>query len=481
MSLFEGFYWRSLNARARQSASFTIPFTPYRLDSFQIRADVVSSSDIPSMNPDHGIDVRVNGGTSVRIEGDGYQRHSVTSTVGGVAAPAVLQTLRVYASGVPGASERPEWFSEILVDGIVVNGPAEPILTQGRLRGVITVGQEGAQLRVSNVGRSGAFVVDTTTWLLQRMSSGVPSVTVRTGASRSNAGWIDEPLPDHWDVAVSFNDTTVSWSDTKGTSLGIASSTGVTFVQEMSADDVITAITSAPDDAVIALVHAGGAPSGKLIDLLNRRGSPVRTIDSVWTWVGSGGTSISTYFGNESSCGTVAQVPASWSNRITAHCDVTTPGNRYVVIGAGQGIERSRVRRSHLVNLSAQRETLAMSDVVVITHQSLRASADRWAAYRSKSSNLTISVVDVEAVFDEFDAGRHSPESMRAFLASVWNSRSDRVLSHAVLVGSASWDVRGVLGSGGRTVGQAATTGLDFSTIRMMWPYRSSSYRGSQC
>jgi len=452
MSLFEGFYWRSLNARARQSASFTIPFTPYRLDSFQIRADVVSSSDVPSMNPDHGVDVRVNGGTSVRIEGDGYQRHSVTSTVGGVAAPAVLQTLRVYASGVPGASERPEWFSEVLVDGFVVEGSAEPILTQGRLRGSIAVGQGGSQLRVSNVGRSGAFVVDTTTWLLQRMRPGVPSVTVRTGASRSNAGWIDDPLPDQWDVAMSFNDTTVSWSYTKGTSLGIASSTGVTFVQEMSADDVITAITSAPDDAVIALVHAGGAPSGKLIDLLNRRGSPVRTIDSVWTWVGSSGTSISTYFGNESSCGTVAQVPASWSNRITAHCDVITPGNRYVVIGAGQGIERSRVRRSHLVNLSAQRETLAMSDVVVITHQALRASADRWAAYRSKASNLTISVVDVEAVFDEYDAGRHSPESMRAFLASVWNSRSDRTLSHAVLVGSASWDVRGVLGSGGRTV-----------------------------
>lgn len=452
MSLFEGFYWRALNARARQAATFVVPFTPARRDSFRIRADVVASSDVQSMNPDHGVEVRVNGSASVSIEGDGYQRHVIGPNIIGIGSPAVLQSIRVYASVVPGASDRPEWFSELLVDGVVIDGAAEPTLSQGRLRGNVRVDAMGSQLRVSNVEKSGAFAVDTTTWTIQRLRHETATLTVRTGASRSNSGWIDDPLSDQWDVAIAFNDSTAYWSGGSGTSIGIASPTGVTFAHAMSDEAVINAIAAAPAEAVIALVHAGGVPSRELVNVLNRTGAPVRTVDSVWTWVGRAGKALSTALGTESACGTFVDVPAAWSDRIAAHCDLATPGERFLVVGSGRGLEHARIRTTHLTNLRAQREEFAMSNVLVITHRSVRASAERWAAYRSKASNLSVRVVDVEAVFDEYDAGRHSPESMRAFLASVWNSRSDRMLSHAVLVGSASWDVRGVLASGGRAL-----------------------------
>lgn len=452
MSMFEGFYWYALNARARQSASFLLPFTPFRRDSFSIVADVVSSSNVSSISPDHGVDVRVNGGPSVRIEGDGFARYGVESRHAGATAPAVVQSVRVYASGVPGAWEQPAWFSEILVDAIELHGPVEPILSDGRLRGIVQVDSRGSALVVANVERqAAAFAIDTTTWTLRRLRSAEPSLLVRTGASRSNSQWIDDARPTTWSLSIAFNDSAVTWSEQQGIALGIATPTGSTYQLSTSADDIISAIGNAPASAVITLVHAGVQPSQSLIELLQRRGATLQSTDSVWTWVGNADTTVALNIANDA-CGAVANVPVSWSQRTLARADLPTAGERYIVIGAGAGIERARVRPSNLTNLRAQRDSLAMSDVVVITHPSLREAAQRWADYRAVASKRVIRVVDVTSVFAEYDAGRHSPESMRAFLADVWNARSDRRLTHAMLIGSASWDVRGVLGSGGRSI-----------------------------
>lgn len=452
MSMFEGFYWHALNARARQSARFLLPFTPSRRDSFSIIADVVSSSNVGSISPDHGVDVRVNGGPSVRVEGDGFARYSIESRHAGASAPAVVQSVRVYASGVPGAWEQSAWFSEILVDGLELRGPAEPLLTHGRLQGHVRVANGGSRLEIGNVERqTPAFVIDTTSWTLRRSRSAEPSLLVRTGASRSNSQWIDDARPTTWLLSIAFNDSAVTWSEQQGIALGIATPASTTFQHSTSVDAIIDAIANAPASAVITLVHAGIQPSSRLIDLLQRRGATLRSTDSVWTWVGNADTTVTLNVAQDA-CGAVANVPVSWSQRAHTRCDLPTSGERFIVIGAGAGIERAGVRPSNLNNLRAQRDSLAMSDVVVITDPRLREAAERWADYRSKASNRVIRVVDVTSIFAEYDAGRHSPESMRAFLADVWNARSDRRLTHAMLIGSASWDVRGVLGSGGRTI-----------------------------
>lgn len=452
MSLFEGFYWHSLNARAQQSVGLMVPFTPYVGDSFRIRAEVVSSTDVRSMSPDHGIDVRSNGGPSVRVEGDGYVRHALDIVQSGHNSPAGFQTLQVYASGVPGAEGRPEWFSEILVDAVEVSGAAAPVLSHGRLGGVIDVDSAGSRLVLSNVPQAGAFVLDKTSWTLRQARAQERNVSVRIGASRTNAAWITDASPSTWTTSIAVHDTAAVWTATRGFFIGITTANGTVFRAVQSADSVADVVDTTPADAVLAVICVGSSPSLRLTQTLSRRGASVVSTDSLWTWVGGNDSTRLFQRGGEHSLGAFIEIPAAWSTYRTAQCDMPNSGARYVVVGAGSGIERAYVRASKLENLRAGRDTFGLCDVVVIAHQTVRASAERWARYRSAASNVKVCVVDVESIFAEYDAGRHSPESMRAFLADVWNRGGDRHPTHAILFGSASWDVRGVLGGGGVTV-----------------------------
>lgn len=447
MSLFEGFYWRALNGRARQSAGFLLPFVPSRQDSFLIRAEVVASSDVATMTPDHGIDLRTNGGASVRVEGDGFQRYTIEQRTAGATSPAVLQSARIYASGVPGSDQKPEWFSEVLVNAFEINGAAAPVLLHGRLAGRVAVGSGGGRLEISNAYMAPTVAIDTTTWTLRRFRRVQPSISVQTGASRMNTGLITDPRSASWQMSLAINDSVVSWPDAAGAAIAISSATGTTFKQSRSADSVVDLIATAPAEAVVAILHAGAAPSQRMIDLLRARGTVLRATDSVWSWIGRADSALAFSVGSDVSCGALSDVPAGWSQRGVFRCDVPGPGEFHLIIGSGTGIERARVVRSQLSNLRAARDTLAASDVIVIAHDKIRASANRWAAYRSVASNRTIRVVDVASIFAEYDAGRHSAEALREFLSDVWRARSDRRLTHLVLFGSASWDIRGVTGT----------------------------------
>ena len=452
MSLFEGFYWHSLNARAQQSVGLMVPFTPYVGDSFRIRADIVSSTNVQSMSPDHGIDVRSNGGPSVRVEGDGYVRYALDVVQSGQNAPAGLQTLQVYASGVSGAEGRPDWFSEILVDAVEVSGAAAPVLSHGRLRGVIDVASAGSRLVLSNVPQAGAFVLDTTSWTLRHARTQERNVSVRIGASRTNAAWITDASPSSWTTSIAVHDTAAVWTATRGFFIGTTTANGLVFRAVQSADSAADVVDTTPADAVLAIICAGASPSQRLTQTLSRRGVSVVPTDSLWTWVGANDSTRLFQRGGEHTLGALIEIPAAWSSYRTAQCEMPNSGARYVVVGAGSGIERAYVRASMLENLQARRDSLGACDVIVIANRAVRASAERWARYRAAASNVKVCVVDVESIFAEYDAGRHSPESMRAFLADVWKRGSDRHPTHAILFGSASWDVRGVLGGSGRTV-----------------------------
>lgn len=452
MSLFEGFYWHALNARAQQSVGLMVPFTPYAQDSFRIRADVVSSTDVRSMSPDHGVDIRSNGGPSMRIEGDGYARYALDIVHGGQNAPVGMQTLQIYASGVPGAEDRPDWFSELLVDAVEVSGAAAPVLSHGRLRGLIDVASGGSRLVLSNVPQTGAIVLDTSSWTLRYAPAQTPNVCVRVGASRTNASWITDPSPSSWMTSIAIGDADAVWSATRGFFISISTANGVVFRMVQSADSVADVVETTPADALLAMICAGVSPSERLTQTLRTRGVSVASTDSLWTWIGASDSTRLFQRGGDHTLGALTEVPTAWSTYYTAHCDIPDRGSRYVVVGADNGIERAYVRASKLEDLRAGRDTLALCDVIVVAHQAVRASAERWARYRAAASNVKVCVVDVESIFAEYDAGRHSPESIRAFLADVWKRGGDRHPTHAILFGSASWDVRGVLGGGGRTV-----------------------------
>jgi hypothetical protein len=86
------------------------------------------------------------------------------------------------------------------------------------------------------------------------------------------------------------------------------------------------------------------------------------------------------------------------------------------------------------------------ADMVIVTHDNFRSSADSLAAAR-RAQGLRVSIVDVEDVYDEFSYGAHTPEALKDFLA--WsNAHWTTAPRYVLLFGDSSWDPRNYLGQG---------------------------------
>jgi hypothetical protein len=86
------------------------------------------------------------------------------------------------------------------------------------------------------------------------------------------------------------------------------------------------------------------------------------------------------------------------------------------------------------------------ADLVIITHRDFKQAIEPLATER-RNEGLTVAVVDVEDVYDEFSYGAHTPAALKDFLASAATSWS-RKPSYVLLVGDSTWDPRNYLGLG---------------------------------
>jgi autotransporter-associated beta strand protein/YVTN family beta-propeller protein len=90
--------------------------------------------------------------------------------------------------------------------------------------------------------------------------------------------------------------------------------------------------------------------------------------------------------------------------------------------------------------------TMAAADMLIVTHKNFRAAIEPLAAQR-RSEGLTVSVVDIEDVYDEFSFGTHTPNALRDFLAWT-NTHWAHAPRYLLLVGDSSWDPKDSLGQG---------------------------------
>jgi autotransporter-associated beta strand protein len=98
-----------------------------------------------------------------------------------------------------------------------------------------------------------------------------------------------------------------------------------------------------------------------------------------------------------------------------------------------------------LANQPANLTALPAADLLIVTHHDFRAAVEPLAAQR-RGEGLTVAVVDIEDVYDEFSFGAHSPNALRDFLAYT-NSHGTRP-RYLLLVGDSSWDPRNSLQQG---------------------------------
>jgi len=445
MTLFEGFYWESLNARAKQSSTHQIPFTPSGEGDVSIKTDVYSSSNSRAYAPDHAIDVSINGGSRDGVIGEGYQHYRLGVVIPSTGMPSGQQSIRVYATGIPELALTKDWFSEVLIDGYDVEGFAAPVLDQGRLRGKVSTSNNPMELVVDNASAGAAYAIDTTSGSWLPLAQGERGVCLRSGISPEPPAWPNQTSSASvYQVVVGYNDDVRTIEDFRGyvVSWYNEASRKVTIQQTKDPNECASLIASTNANDVI-MVYAAGAPSTQAIETELRVKRCVIPAPGDTLWVvacGPGESSIS------SSTNTVAptrgtRLFVASSRSFQGRVRTTLPAgfSGVLVIGAGSGVEQARVRLAQLKNLSADSSGV---DVFVVTHSSLLSETQRWADFRSKKSNKRIRIVDVDAIIDEFDAGRHSPDAVRLYLKKAFENAPLPKPTHCVLIGNASWDVR---------------------------------------
>jgi len=101
-------------------------------------------------------------------------------------------------------------------------------------------------------------------------------------------------------------------------------------------------------------------------------------------------------------------------------------------------VEANRPSSLHLAQQAA--------DMIIVSHADFAPALAPLVSLR-RSQGLAVKVVDVADIYDEFNFGRPGPYAIKAFLsaaASTWTTKPRWVL----LVGDATYDPRGYLGTG---------------------------------
>lgn len=88
----------------------------------------------------------------------------------------------------------------------------------------------------------------------------------------------------------------------------------------------------------------------------------------------------------------------------------------------------------------------AGADFVIITGRDFVQSIQPLVDLR-RSQGLSVNVVDVEDIYDEFSYGEHSPQAVRDFLASAMSTWTTKP-RYVMLVGDATYDPKNYLGQG---------------------------------
>lgn len=86
------------------------------------------------------------------------------------------------------------------------------------------------------------------------------------------------------------------------------------------------------------------------------------------------------------------------------------------------------------------------ADLLIITYKNWAAQANDWAAYR-RAQGMSVEVVDIEDIYDEYNFGVLSSLSIRSFLQYAvgnWQTAPKYVL----LIGDASYDMKNYFGAG---------------------------------
>ena len=84
------------------------------------------------------------------------------------------------------------------------------------------------------------------------------------------------------------------------------------------------------------------------------------------------------------------------------------------------------------------------ADILVITHEDLRASAQKYVDYRNAAGSLRAAFVTTEEIFTEYSGGTLDPTAMRDYLGQAFKEWEVRP-QYVIMLGDASYDYRNIV------------------------------------
>lgn len=452
----EGYYWKNLYGRSKQYATFTTRFTPAREGAARIDVLYATTTANAKYAPEHVVSVWPPAKqTPSRQETEGFQ--SVTQTWSGTSAslPSGLQRTIVQATGTDELRSQTDWYSEILVDAVEISGDALPVLDSGRLHCTVTV-KENTVLELRNVNHGRVYVLDTARHSFGMISDHHAGHTVRAGI------WPDIVPDVAWNgvsfsASVSIGSTSVVIDSLKASHALVvrdARTGALETFRDLSAPQLRSKLRQLPSGQLFVIVNAGSTPDRELVDDLRKRGVDAldTEIDHVWIASANQGKGA---FSKEPGL-TAHFSDTSGSDGSTAL--ILTRGSHQMYLCDTSGLEHARIVSAK--NQGVYADT-TFGDVIAIAHRDYLQEASRWAQHRYQYSGKRVALYDVDAIIEEYGAGRRGPEAIRAFLTDAFNKSSTKP-SHCVLIGNASWDPRLAIKEGNvgaRRVDQVPTYG----------------------
>jgi len=134
---------------------------------------------------------------------------------------------------------------------------------------------------------------------------------------------------------------------------------------------------------------------------------------------------------------TEADVEANGSQYVLSFCDDEPSGNSYLAVGQA-GLRRP-VSLTAVTPSADLRSPDNRADYVVITHQDFREAILPLVEWR-RSQGLTVQVVTITEVYDQFSDGLADPAAIRELLRYAHANWTEPTPQYVLLVGEASYD-----------------------------------------
>lgn len=85
----------------------------------------------------------------------------------------------------------------------------------------------------------------------------------------------------------------------------------------------------------------------------------------------------------------------------------------------------------------------SMADLIIVTHPDFRTQAEELANYRREHQHLSVKVVTVQQVYNEFSSGSLDPVAIRDYMKMIYEKSSGLYPKYLLLFGRPSYDYRG--------------------------------------